>query len=459
MNNYSAIRRVLYYTMGLNLVVTIAKLAVGYATGSLSLIADGYDSFFDSASNVVGLVGIYIASRPPDLDHPYGHRKFESLAATSISVLLFVTTVQLVQSAIGRLHNPIVPEVNGWTFGAIFLSIGMHLYVAVYERRRGQQLKSEVLIADAMHTRADVLVSISVLVGLIVVHLGYPIVDTVLALIIAGLIAKIGVDIIRDNSRILADGVALDVGSVERIVNGVPGVTSLHRIRSRGQEDDVHVDLHVRVEPGIPVEQAHYIAHEVERRLLEGIEGVRDVIVHTEPQRDVPNGKMDVGQQIRQIAASLPGVAVHSVQARVVGYQLYATLHLEVDQSMPVEQAHALADQAEQMIRQAIPQTVDVDIHIEPKVTEDSPAMSADRSTYRRVRTALSRATAEVGTLSRCHDTRVLCQGGHLLVSGHWECEGVLTVDHAHTLSRELERRIRMRLPEATEVIVHVEPK
>ena len=459
MDNFAAIRWVLYYTMGLNLLVTISKLVVGYATGSLSLIADGYDSLFDTDSNVVGLVGIYIASRPPDRSHPYGHRKFETLAATGISVLLFVTTVQLAQSAIGRLRNPVIPVVNAWTYAALLLSIGMHLYVAVYEYRRGKELKSEILMADALHTRADVLVSVSVLIGIVVVQMGYPIADAILALFIAALIAKIGVDIIRENSKILADAAALDVDIVQRIVGGVPGVQSLDHIRSRGQEDDIHLDLHVRVESGMPVDQAHRIAHQVERRLSEGIEGVRDVIVHIEPQETSPDATVDVGQQIRQIASGVPGTSVHSVQARAVGDRLYVTLHLEVGQSFSMDKAHSLASQIEDMIRAEIPQTADVDIHIEPGGVDDRQATSVDLATYSQIRTALNQAAAEVSGLSDCYDARVFRQGDNLLVSGHWECPSGLTVDEAHTLSEKLEQHIRERLPEVTEVVVHLEPK
>ena len=286
MKNFAAIRRVLIITLLLNLVATLAKLIVGYLTGSLSLVADGFDSVFDSASNVIGLVGIYIAARPADEEHPYGHRKFEAMAAISISILLFLTFVQLVESAWARLRAPeaIAPVVNVWSFGALLVSIVVHIVVVSYEYRKGKELKSEVLIADALHTRADILVSVSVIAGLIAVRLGFPIVDPILALIIAVVIAKIGVDIIRSGSQVLLDRVAVDSGEIERIARSVPGVTTVHRVRSRGLEDDVHIDLHVRVDPSMPTEQSHSIAHEVQRRLLAEVPGTQDVIVHIEPE-------------------------------------------------------------------------------------------------------------------------------------------------------------------------------
>lgn len=285
--NLRAIERVLVITLILNLVATLAKLIVGYLTGTLSLIADGFDSLFDSASNIVGWVGINIAAQPADEEHPYGHRKFETFTAVGISLLLFLTCWELIKSAWERLTAPqiIAPEVNAWSFGALLVSIAVHIVVVIYESGAGRRLKSEVLVADAMHTRADIYVSLSVIAGLVVVRLGVPIVDPILALIIAVLIAKIGLDIIRSSSRILLDRAVLDVHRVERIVLSVDGVRACHRIRSRGQEDDVYLDLHIKVDPQTPTERAHKIAHQVQRRLQEELDGVRDVIVHIEPMK------------------------------------------------------------------------------------------------------------------------------------------------------------------------------
>ena len=134
MARFGAIRRVLFITLALNLLATLAKMVVGYMTGSLSIVADGFDSLFDSASNLIGLVGISFAAHPPDEEHPYGHRKFETLAAISVSVLLFVTCVELARSVIHRLSSPAVPRINLWSFAAVIFSIGVHLFTVVYER-------------------------------------------------------------------------------------------------------------------------------------------------------------------------------------------------------------------------------------------------------------------------------------------------------------------------------------
>ena len=285
MRNYRAVRRVLWITMGLNLIATAAKLTVGYWTDSLSLIADGFDSVFDSASNVIGLVGIYLAARPADDDHPYGHRKAETMTALFISSLLFLTTWELIESAVERLRDPslIQARVNAWSFGALLVSIVVHLTVVWYELRAGRRLQSDVLVADALHTRADIFVSLSVIGGLIAVRLGLPLFDPILAIVVALLIAKIGIDIIREGSPTLMDKVVVSPEQITEIALSVPGVLACHKVRSRGHEMASYVDLHIQVDPTLSIQQAHAIAHEVQREVRAQFAHVQDATIHIEP--------------------------------------------------------------------------------------------------------------------------------------------------------------------------------
>lgn len=283
--NIYAIRRVLWITMGLNLIAVAAKLIVGYWTGALSLVADGFDSVFDASSNVIGLVGLRVASHPADDRYPYGRRKAESLTALIIVLLLFVTTWELSVSAVERLRDPalIRAEANIWSFGALFVSIVVHIVVVWYELRQGRRLGSDVLVADALHTRADIFISLSVMGGLVAVRLGFAIADPILALIVAALIVKIGVDIIREVAPTLMDGQAVPTDQLEAIVRATPGVISCHRVRSRGHEGAVYADLHIQVDRCLNTEQAHAIAHETQRRIRERFPNIQDVTVHIEP--------------------------------------------------------------------------------------------------------------------------------------------------------------------------------
>jgi len=215
------------------------------------------------------------------------------------------------------------------------------------------------------------------------------------------------------------------------------------------------------VQQGLPVEQAHQIAHEVEEKLLAGIDGLHDVVVHVEPERQTEAGEQDLDQRIRTIARRLPGTSVHSVQARNIGGRLYITLHLEVERSLSVEEGHALADKLEEMLRAGIPQTADVDVHLEPagQRRERATAVRTDEPAYQEVRMALDRATREVEGLSDLHDVVISRVGGRLLVSAHWECDGALSVEEAHALSGRLERCAQAYLPALQQVIVHIEPR
>ena len=281
----SQIRVVLLVTMLLNFVATAIKIAAGLATGALSLVADGLDSLFDGLSNLVGLAGLYAASKPPDAEHPYGHRKFETVAALSISFLLFLTCWQLVEAAWEKLTLPTSPVVNAWMIAAMLVAMSVQAGTSFYELRAGKRLHSEILVADALHTRASVLVSGSVLLGLGLVRLGFPMADPLLAAFVAVVIAKIGVDILRETLPVLVDQASLDPNLIAGVVEKIGGVESFHRVRSRGAGGNAAVDLHVRVSPDKTVQEADAIAHEVRRRLLT-LPGVSDVTVHIEAQRD-----------------------------------------------------------------------------------------------------------------------------------------------------------------------------
>ncbi len=455
LKSFSAVRFVLLYTMGLNVLVTVAKLGVGYLTGSLSIIADGVDSLFDSVTNVLGLVAIYLSRRPPDQDHPYGHRRYEILMTLSVAVLLFVTCAQLLRSAYERWLNPIVPEVGVWSFGVLGLSIAVHMYVAAYEKRRGHELKSEFLLADAAHTSADILVTLGVIAGLVVVRMGYPIVDTVMAVVIAGIIAKIGVDIIRSTSRILVDGVAIEEDRVEAVLKRIPEVESYHRIRSRGQQDDLHLDLHIRVQPNMPLVQAHQVAHGVQRALQESIAGLHDVVVHVEPEpgRAVLLGD-NVLAQVRDVVERA-GVTIHHLHAHEIGGQYSVDLHLEVPSDLTLNDAHRQATWVEESIKAAVPAVADIITHIEPMSMACSEP--GNEQADEEIRVSARRLAATMGVVE-CHDIKVRRLDDRVHITMACSCAEGAPLTEAHEIATRIEESLRNERPEIARVTIHMEP-
>ncbi|RIK39845.1 MAG: cation transporter, partial [Chloroflexi bacterium] len=231
--DYGQIQRVLLITLLLNLLATAAKLGVGLWTGTLSLVADGLDNLFDGVSNIVGLVAIRVSRRPPDKDHPYGHRKYETLAALFIAAALFITAWELGNSAVSRLINPAPLTLNRWIVIALIAGSAVQGATGLWELHMARRLSSELLLADARHTLASIAVSGTVLVGLGLVWLGFDWADPLVALLVAGVIAKIGIDITRENTPALVDRAPLDETQIGDVVASVEGVESYHRIRSR----------------------------------------------------------------------------------------------------------------------------------------------------------------------------------------------------------------------------------
>ncbi len=279
------VARVLWQVLLFNWLVAFAKLGYGILTGALSMTADGVHSLLDGASNVIGLAAIRVAGRPPDGTHPYGHRKFEALAAMAIALFLVLAAYEVARTAVSRLLWPAAPDVTALSFGIILAGMAVNFLVTRYETRRGRELRSQILLADARHTRADLYASAAVLASLGAARLGYPALDAVAALVIAGLILRATWGIVSQNVDILADAARLSPEEIEALVRDLPGVRGCHKVRTRGLEDDIYVDLHIQVDPALPIEAAHLLSHHVKERILERLPAVVDVVVHTEPDR------------------------------------------------------------------------------------------------------------------------------------------------------------------------------
>jgi cation diffusion facilitator family transporter len=280
------VRRVLLVTLALNVAVVVGKLVAGFAAGSLSVISDAIHSSVDSLNNIVGLAVMKYATAEPDEDHPYGHAKFETLAAFAIAGFLFVTCYEIATTAVSRLLRPAAepPAVTALTLGTMAVTIAVNLFVAFYERREGERLKSEFLIADAVHTRSDVLVSASVLAGLCLVRFGFARLDPVVALGVAVMIAWNGYKIFKSTVPVLVDAAPVPPARIAEVVSEVPGVHSAHDIRSRRLGDGMFVEMHLHVLPEVERDHAttHDVTEEVERR-LEREFGRVVATIHVEP--------------------------------------------------------------------------------------------------------------------------------------------------------------------------------
>jgi cation diffusion facilitator family transporter len=278
------VRKVLILTLILNIFVAFAKVLYGFITNSVAMISDGFHSFFDGASNVIGLVGIWIASHPPDEQHPYGHRKYETLFTILIAVMLFTTCFEILKKVYHAFREDHTTQVTSASFIIMVMTIGVNIFVMVYERAKGKQLKSEFLIADAKHTKSDILVSLSVVASLAFSRVGYHHADIIVGLVITFFIARIGYEIMKDASTVLVDSVCINTRAIESVVNSLDGVRGCHDIRTRGSEHSVYLDLHVLVDRNLPTEESHGIADRIEETIAREFPSVVDIVVHIEPE-------------------------------------------------------------------------------------------------------------------------------------------------------------------------------
>ncbi len=277
------VRRILFWILWANLVLVAVKVAVGWVIGSLAVLGDAAHSGTDALNNVIALAAIYFAAAPPDDRHPYGHGKFETLGAFIIAGFLSITCFELLRSGVLRLiRGAPPPEPNATALTILAATMLVNIAIAYYERRRGKELRSELLMADARHTQADVWVTLGVLVGLGLVRLGWGQADAVLALIVAIVVAQSGYQILRRTVPVLVDQAAVDANRVCEIASAVEGVESVSDVRSRGRPGEGFAELTVRVHPATHVRRAHAIADEVERRVAAELR-LEDVVVHVEP--------------------------------------------------------------------------------------------------------------------------------------------------------------------------------
>ncbi len=277
------VRRVLAWILGANWAVAVAKIVFGMISDSAAVTADGVHSFIDGGSNVLGLVAMSVAAQPADADHPYGHGKFEALASLGIGAMIGIAMLELGRMAFQSLMHDQHPTVSNPMIAVMVSTLVINVIVTRVERHYGEQLKSPLLMADARHTLSDVFVTLAVLFSLMLVRLGYPRADGVVALLVLFFVAYVAYGIVRHAVGSLSDTARLDPAQVAQLVSGVTGVQDCRDIRSRGMEQSIYVDLKIRVDPSLPIAHAHAVADEVEVLITQTYPQVVDVVVHVEP--------------------------------------------------------------------------------------------------------------------------------------------------------------------------------
>jgi len=271
-----------------NALLIALKLAAGAITGSIAIITEAVHSLIDLVASVVAFVSVRKADEPADADHPYGHEKVESLAATIEGMLILVGAGIIVFEATKRLVDGSVVDSLGVGIAVMAFSVVANLGVSAVLMRQAREHESPALEGDAAHLRTDALTSAGVLVGLGLVEItGYASFDSITALLVAAAIVWAGIRIIRRSSGVLVDEVLPDA-EMDRIEAAIarartPEVAGYHKLRGRRAGSRRHVDLHVQYRSGTSLERAHELAH-LMRASIESEIPHAEVLIHVEPE-------------------------------------------------------------------------------------------------------------------------------------------------------------------------------
>lgn len=275
-----AVLRIILIEGSVNVAVLIAKVAVGLATGSLAIIADALHSLTDVVNNIVAWAVIRVSSSPPDIEHPYGHRKFEAMAVFFLASLLAVLSFELAIHTIKKDDTDIVNST--WGLGVMLAVLTVNISLATWQRMWARRLESDILYADSSHTFSDALTTIVVIAGWQLSALGYLWLDRACALAVSALIFYLAFTLFRRVFPILVDQYSIDPVILTNTIKEVEGVRKVNRVRSRWIGSDKSVDLVISVDPHISTNESHNIANEIESLIIERY-NVSDISIHVEP--------------------------------------------------------------------------------------------------------------------------------------------------------------------------------
>lgn len=456
-NRYPQIRRVLIVTLVLNLMVATGKIFIGLMTGALAVTVDGLHSIMDSSGNIVGLIAIRVVARPPDESHPYGHSRYETLAALLVGLLLLLTAWEIVRGAIDRLGGGEPPQITALAFGVVLATLVVNLLVNRYQVREGRRLESQILLADAAHTGADVLVSLSVLVSMaLVALLGWDWADVAAALLVTVLIGRAAVKILRQTGRVLVDAAPYTSEQIIEQVQQVPAVDHVLRARSRGAVDAAHIDVDVQVAPEMTAGQSAAITEAIRAQLQQHFGGISEVEVHFVPDE---TRAPDYALLARAHADAL-ALTTHEVVTSDSPRGKVLEMHVEVPSDQTLAHAHEQVSLLEQAVKRDLPEIADVVTHIEPAPTEvSSPRL--DTATFRhrqRVELEIRHVLSQHYPDLDWHQVHVYATQGGFAVSMHVVLPPQMTVEAAHRVAENTETLLRAQIPQIERVTIHTEP-
>ena len=441
-------------------VLTAGKIIVGVATGSLGILSEAAHSGLDLVAALVTFWAVSVSSRPADREHTYGHGKIENISALFETLLLLATCVWIIYEAIERLlFRPVHVDPSFWAFATMAASIIIDFSRSRALGRVAKKYESQALEADALHFATDIWSSSVVIGGLLLVWVGDAIgvawlgqADAVAALAVAGIVVWVSLRLGKKSIDELLDAVPAGMQEQARRAARVPGVLEVTQTRLRRSGPQVFVDLTLSVGRDAAFERAHEIGDTASAAVRAALPGA-DVVVHVEP---VCTADENLLTTARLVAARL-GQGAHAIRIYERDGAPAVELHLEVDETLTLRDAHACATRFEQELRHAVAALGAITTHIEPAGVH-SATRHGEPQDVAAVRTTLADLRRQHGWQFAPHQLAVRRVDGELDISFHCTMDGAVSITEAHALTEQLEKALRQHFGNLGRVLIHVEP-
>lgn len=283
---YQEIKKANLVSTFVNLCLAIIKTTFGIIGKSPALLADGIHSFSDLLANLLVWLASFFGKAAPDENHPYGHHRFETVGSFTLGVFLVLVALGIAYSAIDAIVTHNLPIPNAYTAWVAVISIIANECVFRYTINTAKNIGSSLLKANAYHSRADSLSSIIVLIGILGALAGFAFFDAVAAVLVAGFVAKIGVQLAWQAIYELTDAAVSpeEITKIETLILGLSGVRHMHRLRTRKMADKIFLDVHILIAPYSSASEGHYIGETVRFYLMKAYPNIEDVTIHIDTE-------------------------------------------------------------------------------------------------------------------------------------------------------------------------------
>jgi cation diffusion facilitator family transporter len=430
------------------------KLGTGLLTGSLGLISTGIESSGDVVAATLTFFAVRLGGRPADREHPYGHRRAENLGALGEAAILLAGGLLVAVEAIGHLLGADkAPDIHWYQFAVIAVALVVDLSRTTISLRTARRYGSAALRSNAFHFAGDMVGSLTVLVGLLLVRSGFAQGDSIAALLVAAIICAAAARLIAENANVLMDRTPAEAReAAERAIADLGADIELSRLRLRESAGRYFADVVVTVPPGQAVVEGHQAANQIEAAVETALPG-SDVIVHVEPRRR----GLDLRDRVLAIALAEPLVMeAHDITIFEQEEAANVSLHLKFPADLDLRAAAEIAERVEQAICSR-PDVADVQTHLEP-LERTLIARPADAGADLHATREIERLVRERTGVRPRRAKLLSTDAGRVLFLTLDVAPGESLTD-AHRLAGELEEELRQRIPDIADVVIRTEPE